>query len=453
MAHKKNNTNLTELLLQCVTQPDPMLSMLEWLCTQLMEAEVDQQLGAEKSQRTDGRSGYRSGYRPRRLDTRMGTMYLMVPKVRQGGYIPFFVTERKRSEAAFFQVVQEAFVQGVSTRKMEKLAQSLGIENLSRSQVSEMTKGLNEQVNEFRNRPLSNTVYPILWVDALYEKVRVDGRIVSMAVLIVCGVDENGHRDIIAVETMAEESRDSYGLLFQHLKDRGLVTPKLIISDAHSGLVSAIRASFPTEDDAELSADFAETVMKAVAETPQSRPKKRQPWGKLAAAAACLAVIVLMQHGTLGSISGSSNTSAACDTAPMEAAAAESAPEERCLTAAGGDNGSDSFADTNTESKKTDAYYACALPPDQTTMENDSTAAMTDGSSAQDDLPTVTVSKSDLGELLDDREPTEVKPGVCRYLLTRQEFEDLAAKLADRGVTLKTEDTDRDQIWLEMLDE
>ena len=112
MAHKKNNTNLTELLLQCMTQPDPMLSMLEWLCTRLMEAEVDQQLGAEKSQRTDGRSGYRSGYRPRRLDTRMGTMYLMVPKVRQGGYIPFFVTERKRSEAVLIQVVQEAFVQG-----------------------------------------------------------------------------------------------------------------------------------------------------------------------------------------------------------------------------------------------------------------------------------------------------------------------------------------------------
>lgn len=130
-------------------------------------------------------------------------------KVRQGGYIPFFVTERKRSEAALIQVVQEAFVQGVSTRKMEKLAQSLGIENLSRSQVSEMTKGLNEQVDEFRNRPLSNTVYPVLWVDALYEKVRVDGRIVSMAILIVFGVDENGHRDIIAVEPMAEESRSS----------------------------------------------------------------------------------------------------------------------------------------------------------------------------------------------------------------------------------------------------
>ncbi len=102
MAHKKNNTNLTELLLQCVAQLDPMLSMLEWLCTQLVEAKVDQQLGAEKSERAESRSGYRSGYRP---DTRMGTMYLMVTKVRQGGYIPFFVSERKRSKAALIQVV------------------------------------------------------------------------------------------------------------------------------------------------------------------------------------------------------------------------------------------------------------------------------------------------------------------------------------------------------------
>lgn len=245
MAHKKNNTNLTELLLQCMTQPDPILSMLEWLCTQLMEAEVDHQLVAEKSERADSQSGYRSGYRPRRLDTRRGTMYLMVPKVRQGGYIPFFVTERKRSEAALIQVVQEAFVQGVFTRKMEKLAQSFGIESLSRSQVNEMTKGLNEQVNEFRNRPLSNTVYPVLRVDALYEKVRVDGRIVSMAVLIVCGVDENGRTDIIAIEPIAEESRNSYVVLFQDLKARGLATPKLVVSDAYPGLVAAIQESFP----------------------------------------------------------------------------------------------------------------------------------------------------------------------------------------------------------------
>lgn len=245
MAQKNHTTNLTELLLQCVAQPDPMLSMLEWLCSQLMEAEVSQQLGAEKSERAESRSGYRCGYRPRRLDTRMGTMYLMVPKVRHGGYIPFFVTERKRSEAALIQVVQEAFVQGVSTRKMEKLAKSLGIESLSRSQVSEMTKGLNEQVNAFRSRSLSQSSYPILWVDALYEKVRMDGRIVSMAILVVCGVDEHGQRDILAIEPMLEESEEAYLQLFRGLQERGLRTPELVVSDAHAGLVAAIRKGFP----------------------------------------------------------------------------------------------------------------------------------------------------------------------------------------------------------------
>ena len=119
-------------------------------------------------------------------------MYLMVPKLRNRGYIPFFVTEHKRSEAALIQVIQEAFVQGVSTRKMEKLAHSLGIESLSRSQVSEMTKRLNEQVQEFRSRSLMDTRYPVIWTDALYEKVRMDGRVVSMAVMAVCGINEQG---------------------------------------------------------------------------------------------------------------------------------------------------------------------------------------------------------------------------------------------------------------------
>ncbi len=116
-----------------------------------METEVTETIGAEKNGRSANRTSYHCGYRVRRLDTRMGTMSLMVLKLRSGGYISFFVTERKRSEAALVQVVQETFIQGVSTRKMEKLAQSLGIENLSRSQVSEMTKRLNEQVEAFRH--------------------------------------------------------------------------------------------------------------------------------------------------------------------------------------------------------------------------------------------------------------------------------------------------------------
>lgn len=196
MAKKKDNTNLTELLLESVGQPDPMLHMLEWLCSALMEAEVSAKLGAEKNEHNTERVSSRSGYRLRCLDTRMGTMYFMIPKVRSGGYIPFFVTERKRSEAALVQIVQ-----GVSTRKMDKPAKDLDIEKLFRLQVSEMTKGLNDQMEAFRHRPLTE-VYPILWVDALYEKVRFDRRVIRMAIRLVCGVNQEGRREVLAIERM-----------------------------------------------------------------------------------------------------------------------------------------------------------------------------------------------------------------------------------------------------------
>lgn len=244
MANKNYTTSLTQLLLQSMNTPDPMLHMLEWLCEQMMEAEVSAQVNAARNEHSDVRQTYRSGYRPRRFDTRMGTVYLMVPKVRQGGYVPFFVTERKRSEAALIQVIQEAYIQGVTTRKMKKVAQSLGIETMSHGQVSQMAQGLNEQCEAWRNRDLSDHRYGVLWVDALYEKVRVDGRVISMAVMVVCGVDESGNRDIIAIEPMIEESKTTYLQLFEQLKSRGLKTPKLVISDAHKGLVAAIGEGF-----------------------------------------------------------------------------------------------------------------------------------------------------------------------------------------------------------------
>jgi transposase-like protein len=221
-----------------------MFAMLQWLCDELMEAEISNSVGAAKNAHSGERNGYRSGYRPRRFDTRMGTLYLMVPKVRTGGYVPFFITERKRSEAALIEVVQEAFIQGVSTRKMEKLAKSLGIESLSRSQVSEMTKGLTDQVEAFRRRDLSGSYYPVLWIDALYEKVRMDRRVVSAAVMAVCGVNESGKREVLAIEPMLEESCESYGQLFRSLKERGLKSPLLVVSDAHKGLVKSIEENF-----------------------------------------------------------------------------------------------------------------------------------------------------------------------------------------------------------------
>lgn len=243
MAPLNSTVPFEKMLFRFLNTPDPMLAMLEWLCDQLMEVEITAKLGAGKHERTDSRSEYRAGFRPRRFDTRMGTMYLMVPKPRKGGYIPFFVTERKRSEAALMSVIQEAFINGVSTRKIERLAKALGIESISRSQVSTITKELNVQVDAFRSRPLED-VYPVLWVDALYEKIRDNSQVKNMAVHIVCGLRMDGTRDILAVEPMYEESEASYQHLFDSLKTRGLKTVWLVVSDAHKGLIASVCKSF-----------------------------------------------------------------------------------------------------------------------------------------------------------------------------------------------------------------
>ena len=243
MAKTNVITHFQKLLLQFITEPDPLLAMLQWLTEQLMQLEAEEKIGAPKGKHSQNRSTHFSGYRVRRFDTRMGTMYLLVPKLRKGGYIPFFVVERKRSEQALIQVVQEAFINGVSTRKIERLAKSLGIESLSASQVSEINKGLNEQVEAFRTRPLE-AEYPIVWVDALYEKIRTNGRVVSMAVLIVTGINSAGIREILAVEPVYGESEETYTQLFDKLKERGLQDVWLVVSDAHKGLQAAVKKCF-----------------------------------------------------------------------------------------------------------------------------------------------------------------------------------------------------------------
>lgn len=243
MAYQNSTVPFEKMLMKFVLDEEPMLSMLKWLCERLMEAEVEGKLGAEKSERSEGRQGYRSGYRVRRFDTRMGTMYLMVPKIRNGGYIPFFVEAKKRSEAALMSVIQEAYVNGVSTRKMDRLTKTLGIESISRGQVSVLTKELNEQVEAFRQRKLEAT-YPVLWVDALYERIRDNRAVKNMAVLVVTGINTEGKRDILAVEPMYEESTATYTKLFENLKERGIKKVWLVVSDAHKGLVKAARESF-----------------------------------------------------------------------------------------------------------------------------------------------------------------------------------------------------------------
>lgn len=243
MARGHDTATYKKLLLHFMGESDPLYSMLQWLTERMMEVESELKVGAVKRKHTSDRTTHFSGTRVRRFDTRLGTLYLLVPKLRQGGYVPFFVTEKKRSEQALIQVVQEAFINGVSTRKMERLARSLGIEGISAGQVSVMTKELDDQVARFRSRPLERE-YPVIWVDALYEKIRFDGRVISMAVMVVAGITVEGRREILACEPMMNESEETYRILFDKLKQRGLETVWLCVSDAHTGLRKAVQKAF-----------------------------------------------------------------------------------------------------------------------------------------------------------------------------------------------------------------
>lgn len=221
----------------------------------------------------------------------------------------------------------------------------------------------------------------------------------------------------------------------------------------------AIRADFPTAESTELPADFTDHIMQAVAKTPQSRPKK-QPWGKLAAAAACLAVIVLVQYGAGLSSRNTSNEAAAYT---ADCAAAESSVERSADASSGDDADSCQPMDPADDSGESDSVAADSAQQANKSESTDGTAsiqsAYQNGKSAVTvttgaDLPTVRVSATEIGDLLDDRTPTEQKDtGVVRYLLTRTEFDALAEELADRGVTLETEDTDSSQLWLEVCGE
>ena len=216
----------------------------------------------------------------------------------------------------------------------------------------------------------------------------------------------------------------------------------------------AIRAEFPTEDTAELPENFAENVMAAVAKAPQSRPKK-QPWGKLLAAAACLAVILLVQHnGGMDATGSSQNTSGSMAYSTMDTAANESAPAsgdsyQEFVADDSGDS-ADTFTAQDGAKTATTTDAADGAAPQEAPQEN-GTATTTSEAFKEHDLPTVRITAADLGDLLDDRTPTEITDsGAKRYLLTRAEFDDLAQQLAEQGVTLETEDSTSDSLWLEV---
>ena len=243
MTKTKDTTFFENKLLDFIAEPDPLFAMMQWLTEQLMEIEVSKKANAKKGVHSAERKTYRCGNRLRRFDTRLGTMYLLIPKLREGGYVPFFVTEKKRSEQALIEVIQEAWVNGISTRKIDRLAKSLGIENISASQVSEINKGLDEMVATFRTRRLE-AEYPVLWIDALYERIRDNNQTKNKAIMVVKGINLEGMQQILAVEGFEGETEENYRSLFSSLKARGLEKVWLCVSDAHKGLQNAIRKEF-----------------------------------------------------------------------------------------------------------------------------------------------------------------------------------------------------------------
>jgi transposase-like protein len=224
---------------------DPLKAMFEWLTEELMEAEMAEKIGADKYERNEGRKGQRAGKRSksRRWDTRMGSLSLLIPKPRKGGYVPSFLERCQRSEKALAGVVMEAFIQGVSTRKMEKVAQAFGIKDMSATQVSNLCEELDGKVQIFLNRKLKER-YPYLFIDALYEKIREDGSVGNQAAILAIGVNELGHREILGLMIMPTEDEESWKLFLRSLISRGLNGVKLVISDKHLGLKAAVEKVF-----------------------------------------------------------------------------------------------------------------------------------------------------------------------------------------------------------------
>jgi putative transposase len=217
---------------------DLLRESVKWLAQQLMEVEVTELVGAERGERTEDRATHRNGYRPRRWDTRAGEIELQIPKLRQGSYFPSFLAPRKRSEQALVSVVQQAYVCGVSTRRVDQLVESLGL-RISKSEVSRVCAGLDEQVEAFRGRPLEGR-YPYLFVDAKVERVRDGGRVRRKCVVIAHGVHETGRREIIGLDVGEAETEAFWREFLRGLVKRGLVGVQLAISDAHPGLKAAL---------------------------------------------------------------------------------------------------------------------------------------------------------------------------------------------------------------------
>ena len=230
-------------LLEKAGEGDFLRSVAEAVLQMLMEADVEGLVGAGRYERSGERTTWRNGHRDRVLDTRLGSLQRRIPKLRQGSYFPPFLEARKVSEKALVAVIQEAWIGGVSTRRVDDLVQAMGLSGISKSQVSKLCKDIDERVHAFLDRPLVGE-WPYLWLDATYLKQREGGRIVSVAAIIAMAVNTDGKREIVGLHIGPSEAETFWSGFLRSLARRGLRGVKLVISDAHEGLKAAIRRVF-----------------------------------------------------------------------------------------------------------------------------------------------------------------------------------------------------------------
>ena len=251
--------------------PDVLREMIREFTQRMMDAEVEVRCNAGYGEVTTQRVNSRNGYRPREWDTRAGTIELAIPKLRAGSYFPSFLERRRRAERALASVVATSYLLGVSTRRVEKLAASLGVTGLSKSQVSAMAGELDELVEGFRNRPLDAGPYTFVWIDALTQKVREGGRTVNVHCLIATGVNAAGCREILGIDVTSAEDGAGWLAFLRGLVARGLSGVALVTSDDHAGLVNAIAAVLPGAAWQRCRTHYHRNLLTRV-------PKTAQPW-------------------------------------------------------------------------------------------------------------------------------------------------------------------------------
>ena len=240
-------SDLSELLaaLQAGEMTDTIRTSLEWILNQLIEAEATAVIGARPHERTDARTAQRNGHRPRLLATTAGDLELKIPKLRTGSFFPSLLERRRRIDRALFAVVMEAYVHGISTRKVDDLVAALGVASgISKSEVSRICAELDRDLDAFRNRSLDHVEFPYVFADATYLKGRVNGRVVSRAVVVATGVTANGDREVLGVAVGDSEDGAFWTAFLQGLRARGLGGVQLVISDHHLGLKAAIASVF-----------------------------------------------------------------------------------------------------------------------------------------------------------------------------------------------------------------